>query len=117
VSAAIPNERAPQSIRVMQRGKDYMSDKPAVTILEQLAEVRRVQADTRLIFSIMYSERLDNRGTVKAGELVKAGAIGRVIQTIGMGPHRMNPKQRPAWFFEREKYSWHRRIYRAPQEY
>jgi predicted dehydrogenase len=104
VSAAIPNERAPMGIRVMQRGKDYMSDKPAVTSLEQLAEVRRVQADTRRIFSIMYSERLDNRATVKAGELVKAGAIGRVIQTIGMGPHRMNPKQRPAWFFEREKY-------------
>jgi predicted dehydrogenase len=52
----------------------------------------------------MYSERLENRATVKAGELVKSGAIGRVIQTIGMGPHRMNPKQRPAWFFEREKY-------------
>ena len=34
----------------------------------------------------MYSERLENRATVKAGELVKAGAIGKVIQTIGLGP-------------------------------
>ena len=41
---------------------------------------------------------------MKAGELVKAGAIGKVIQTIGLGPHRMNPKTRPAWFFEREQY-------------
>ena len=52
----------------------------------------------------MYSERLENRATVKAGELVKAGAIGRVVQTIGLGPHRMNPKTRPAWFFERPRF-------------
>jgi predicted dehydrogenase len=103
-SAAVPNERAPLGIRVMQHGKDYMSDKPGVTTLEQLAEVRRVQAHTRRIYSIMYSERLDNRATVRAGELVKAGAIGRVVQTVGLGPHRVNPRQRPAWFFEHERY-------------
>jgi predicted dehydrogenase len=75
-----------------------------MTTLEQLAEVRRVQAETKRIYSILYSERLENRATIKAGELVKAGAIGQVIQTIGMGPHHMNPRTRPAWFFERERY-------------
>ncbi len=104
LSAAIPEERAPLGIRVMQHGKDYMSDKPGITSLEQLAEVRRVQAQTRRIYSIMYSERFENRATVRAGELVKAGAIGRVVQTIGLGPHRMNPKQRPEWFFDRKRY-------------
>jgi predicted dehydrogenase len=104
LSAAIPDQRAPTGIRVMQHGKDYMSDKPGITTLEQLAEVRRVQAQTRRIYSIMYSERMENRATVKAGELVKAGAIGRVVQTIGLGPHRMTPKTRPAWFFERPRY-------------
>ncbi len=76
----------------MQHGKDYMADKPGITTLEQLAEVRRVQAETKRIYSIMYSERFENRATVKAGELVKAGAIGRVVQTIGLGPHRMTPE-------------------------
>jgi predicted dehydrogenase len=104
LSAAIPDERAPLGIRVMQHGKDYMSDKPGISTLEQLAEVRRVQAQTRRIYSIMYSERFENRATVKAAELVKAGAIGRVVQTIGLGPHRMNPKQRPEWFFDRKRY-------------
>jgi predicted dehydrogenase len=104
VSAAIPDERAPLGIRAMQHGKDYMVDKPGITTLEQLAEARRVQAQTRRIYSIMYSERLENRATVRAGELVKAGAVGRVIQTIGMGPHRMNPETRPPWFFERARY-------------
>jgi predicted dehydrogenase len=81
-----------------------MADKPGMTTLEQLAEVRRVQAETKRIYSILYSERLTNRASVRAGELVKAGAIGRVLQTIGLGPHRMNPRTRPAWFFEKEKY-------------
>jgi predicted dehydrogenase len=104
VSASIPNERAPLGVRVMRAGKDFMVDKPGITTLEQLAEVRRVQKETGRIYSICYSERLENRATVRAAELVKAGAIGRVIQTVGLGPHRMNPKTRPAWFFERERY-------------
>jgi predicted dehydrogenase len=81
-----------------------MSDKPGIITLEQLDEVRRVQAQTKRIYSIMYSERFENRATVKAGELVKAGAIGRVVQTVGLGPHRMNPKQRSAWFFDKKRY-------------
>jgi predicted dehydrogenase len=104
VSASIPVERAPLGIRVMRHGKDFMVDKPGVITLEQLTEVRRTQEQTHRIYSIMYSERLENRATVRAGELVKAGAIGKVIQTVGLGPHRLNAATRPAWFFELEKY-------------
>lgn len=102
LSSAIASERAPLGIRVMKAGKDFMSDKPGITTLEQLAEARKVQKATGRIYSIMYSERLENRATVKAGELVRAGAIGNVIQTIGLGPHRMNPKTRPEWFFDKD---------------
>ena len=104
LSSIVPNERAPLGIRVMQHGKDYMSDKPGITTLAQLAEVRKVQAATRRIYSIMYSERFENRATVKATELVKAGAIGKVVQTIGLGPHRINAPTRPAWFFDKTKF-------------
>jgi predicted dehydrogenase len=104
VSAAIPNERAGIAIEAMKHGKDVMLDKPGMTTLDQLSDVRRAQAETRRIVSILYSERHENKGTVKAGELVKAGAVGRVIQTVGFGPHRINPKTRPPWFWERERY-------------
>ncbi|MVM40601.1 gfo/Idh/MocA family oxidoreductase [Spirosoma sp. HMF3257] len=104
LSAGIPVDRAPLGIRVMKAGKDYMSDKPGITTLEQLAEVRKVQKETKRIYSIMYSERFENRATVKAGELVQAGAIGNVIQTIGLGPHRMTPASRPPWFFEKKSF-------------
>ena len=104
LSSIIPDERAPLGIRVMKSGKDYMSDKPGITSLEQLAQVRKVQKETKRIYSIMYSERLENRATVKAGELVKAGAIGKVIQTIGLGPHRMSTPTRPEWFFDKKRF-------------
>jgi predicted dehydrogenase len=81
-----------------------MSDKPGMTSLEQLAEVRKVQAETGRIYSICYSEHFETRSTVKAGELVKAGAIGKVVNTTGLGPHRLGLNPRPAWFFDRSRY-------------
>ena len=104
VSAAIPDERAPIGIKVMKHGKDFMADKPGIVTLKQLDEVKKVQKETKRIYSIMYSERLENGATIKAGELIKEGAIGKVIQTIGLGPHRMNPKSRPEWFFHPKRY-------------
>lgn len=104
LSAGIPVDRAPLGIKVMKHGKDYLVDKPGITTLAQLAEVRKVQQETGRIYDIMFSERLENRATVKAGELVQTGAIGKVIQTIGMGPHRMNIPSRPEWFFDKKHY-------------
>jgi predicted dehydrogenase len=87
----------------MKSGKDFMADKPGITTLEQLKQVKKVRKETQRIYSIMYSERLGSPAAVKAGELVQSGAIGKVVQTVGLGPHRMNPKSRPAWFFDPEK--------------
>lgn len=104
VSASIPVERAPLGIRVMQHGKDFMADKPGVITLQQLEEVRKVQQQTRRIYSILYGERMENKASIHAGHLIKQGAIGKIVQTLGTGPHRMNPQSRPAWFFDREAY-------------
>jgi len=102
-SAAIPVDRAPLGIRVMKSGKDYMTDKPGILTFDQFKEVKKVQKETKRIYSIVYSERLSNPASVKAGELILTGAIGKVVQTIGMGPHRMRPETRPDWFFYPEK--------------
>ena len=104
LSSAIPSERAPLGIRVMQHGKDFMVDKPGATSLDQLTELRRVQVETGRIYSIVYSERLENGATIRAGELVRAGAIGQVIQTVGLGPHRVHPPERPDWFWDPSKH-------------
>jgi predicted dehydrogenase len=104
VGAGILSERAPMAVRAMRHGKDVMLDKPGATSLEQLAELRRVQAETGRILSICYSEHYRQRAATEAGRLVQAGAIGRVIQTVGLGPHRLRKEARPSWFFERAKY-------------
>ncbi len=102
-SAAIPNERAKLGIRAMQHGKDYICDKPAITTVADLEETRRVQAETGKIFSVFYGEHFNNLSTTKAGELVHAGAIGRVVQTMGFGPHRLlGHTYRPDWTFDRQ---------------
>ena len=111
LSSGIPDERAPLGIRVMQHGKDYLTDKPGIITLKQLAEVKKVQKETNRIYSIMYSERFENKATEKASQLVKAGAIGQVIQTINLAPHRISNKfgtsglaVRPDWFWDKKRY-------------
>jgi predicted dehydrogenase len=103
-AAPIPDQRAPLGIKVMRAGKDYLSDKPAVTTLEQLAEVRRTVRETGRKFAIMYSERLEVPAAVHAGELVQQGAIGRVIQTVNLAPHQTRAPTRAPWFFDKARY-------------
>jgi predicted dehydrogenase len=103
-SAAIPDLRAPLGVRVMRHGKDYLSDKPAMTTLAQLAEVRRAVKETGRMFAIMYSERLEVRAAVQAGKLVHAGAIGKVVQTVNLAPHQVNEPTRPDWFWDPARY-------------
>src|SRR3984885_6058205 len=108
LSSQIANERAGIGIRAMRHGKDFLSDKPGITTLEDLAAVRKTIAETKKIYAIMYSERLEVKAAVKAGELVQAGAIGRVIQTINIAPHQIvqghggdagGSGGRPEWFW------------------
>jgi predicted dehydrogenase len=103
-SASIPDLRAPLGVRCLRAGKDFLADKPGIVTLRQLADVRKAIRETKRKFAIMYSERLEVRSAVYAGELVKQGAIGRVVQTVNLGPHRMNIPSRPPWFFDKSRY-------------
>jgi predicted dehydrogenase len=112
LSSKIANERAALGVRAMKHGKDFLSDKPGITTLEDLALVRKTILETKRIFAIMYSERLEVPAAVKAGELVKAGAIGKVIQTINIAPHQVTQRAgdngggsgRPEWFWHPKQY-------------
>jgi predicted dehydrogenase len=102
--ADVPKNRADLAIRAMEAGKDVMSDKPGCTTLAQLERLREAVARTKRIWSVNFSERFEVPSVTKATELVAAGAIGRVVQTIGMGPHRLNRALRANWFFDLESY-------------
>ncbi len=104
LGAPIPDLRAPLGIRAMRAGKDYLGDKPAITSLRQLADVRRAIRETGRKFAILYSERLEVRAAVHAGQLVTQGRIGKVIQTVNLAPHRVSPASRPDWFWDKARY-------------
>jgi len=102
--AAIPSLRAGLAIEAMSHGKDVMVDKPGCTTLGQLDDIRRHVESTGRIWSIDFSERFEVASVTRAAELVREGAIGKVVQTVGLGPHRLNRETRPDWFFDREAY-------------
>jgi len=102
--SAVPADRAALAIEAMRAGKDVMVDKPGCTTLDQLTEIRKVQAETGRIWSVNFSERFEVRAATKASELVEQGAIGRVIQVVTLAPHKQNLKTRPDWYFNRDRY-------------
>src|SRR5262245_53899441 len=97
----MPRERSAIAVRAMRHGTDVVADKPAVVNVDQLAEIGRVQRETGRIWCLYSNEHHDRRCTVRAGELVAEGAIGRVVQTTGFGPHFIRKPTRPSWFFDR----------------
>ncbi|WP_319560677.1 Gfo/Idh/MocA family oxidoreductase [Marispirochaeta sp.] len=101
--AAVPADRCELGMRVMDHGKDYFTDKTPLTTLEQLEQARKKASETGLKYAVYYSERLHVESAVFAGKLVKQGAIGRVLQVLGTGPHRIGGV-RPDWFWENERF-------------
>lgn len=98
--ASIPCDRPAIAIEAMRNGKDVMVDKPGVISVDALADVQRAVKETGRIWSVCFTERLITPCSEVAAKLVADGAIGRVIQTVGLGPHRFNRAIRPAWFFD-----------------
>lgn len=103
-SAAVPCERGPIGLQVMESGKDYWTDKSPFTTLEQLEQARACVARTGRKYMVNYSERLLNEAAWHAGTLIRGGAVGRVLQVLNLAPHNLSPSARPAWFFKKECY-------------
>jgi predicted dehydrogenase len=103
------DERCALGLRVMAAGKDYFTDKAPLTTLEQLGEARAAVKKTGRKYAVYYSERIHVESAVFAGQLIEQGAVGRVLQVIGFGPHRLGLPvskggNRPDWFFVKKNY-------------
>jgi predicted dehydrogenase len=98
--AAIPCDRGPLGMRVLDSGKDYFTDKAPFTTLSQLDDARAKVVETGRKYMVYYAERIHTECGVRAGQLIAQGAIGRVVQVLGLGPHRSNPTSRPSWFWD-----------------
>jgi predicted dehydrogenase len=102
--ASIPAERFQVAAQVLNVGKDFFVDKPPLTTLAQLGAIRELVANSQKKFLVYFSERLHNESATAAAILIERGAIGRVLQVLGLGPHRLNAAKRPEWFFQRARY-------------
>lgn len=110
VTAAVPDRRAAIAVTAMRNGKDVVADKPGCVTLDELADLEKTVAETNRFWSVTFSERFEVRCAVRAGELIRAGRIGQVVQTLGLGPHREGDRAhlaggagRPDWFYDRER--------------
>ena len=101
---AVTSERGPIGCRVMEAGKDYFSDKAPFTTMRQLDDAKAVVARTGCKYFVYFSERLHNESAMYATDLVRQGAVGKVIHVLCIAPHRLAKATRPDWFFQREKY-------------
>jgi len=102
--ACIPSERCGLGLRVLDCGKHYFTDKAPLTTLTQLDAAKAKVRETGKKYMVYYSERLHSESAEFAAQLIDGGAIGRVVQVMGLGPHRLHAQNRPEWFFQREKY-------------
>ncbi len=103
-AAAVPCDRCALGIRAMEAGKDYLTDKSPFTTLDQLADARRAVARTGRKYMVCYSERLLSEATWHAGELIRQGAVGRVLHVLNLAPHNLAAHSRPEWFFCKAAY-------------
>lgn len=102
--SAVPGDRADLAIEAMHAGKDVMVDKPGCISQAQLDRIMAAQAETGRIWSVDFSEHFEVPAVLKAAELIADGQIGKVVQTVGLGPHRLNAPLRDPWFFDKTRY-------------
>ncbi|MGD7707348.1 Gfo/Idh/MocA family protein [Microlunatus sp. Y2014] len=111
VTAAVPDRRGPIAVEAMEHGKDVVTDKPGCITLDQLEDVKAAVAASGRFWSVTFSERFEVPSVAKAGEIVRSGRIGQVVQTLGLGPHREGDRAhvaggdgRPDWFYDEARY-------------
>lgn len=101
VTAAIPCDRAEISIEAIRAGKYVLSDKPGVTTLEDLSKLKQeLKEKPGRRWTVLFTERFENRAIREAIRLVQLGLIGSVVAVEGVGGHSLYPDVRPAWFWD-----------------
>lgn len=112
VTAAVPGDRADIAVRALRSGHHVVTDKPGAITLEQLDAIEAAVRESGKFWSVTFSERFEVPSVTKAGQLVREGRIGTVVQTLGLGPHReidrvhlgTGASGRPDWFYDDSRF-------------
>jgi predicted dehydrogenase len=101
VTAGVPSERADIAIASLEAGKAVLSAKPGVTSRTDLERIRALVADRPgRPWTVLFSERHENRAIGRSVAMARSGAVGRVVHVAGAGPHALHADSRPGWFWD-----------------
>lgn len=101
VTVGVPSDRADVSVAALEAGKHVLSAKPGVTERADLDRIRSlVSGRAGRPWTVLFSERFENRAISRAVAMVREGAVGRVVHVTGTGPHTLGAEHRPDWFWD-----------------
>ena len=104
VLVGVAGERSRVAVAAIRSGQAVLSAKPGITSRPQLEEIRSVLAGRAgRPYTVLFSERFENRAIARAVEMVRRGAIGRPVHVTGTGPHSLMADNRPDWFWEPDR--------------
>ncbi len=101
VTVGVPADRAGVALAALEAGKAVLSAKPGVTTRADLDRIRSLVADRPgRPWTVLFSERFENRAIARAVTMARGGAVGTVVHVTGSGPHALHPDLRPDWFWD-----------------
>ena len=104
VTVGVPADRAAVGLAALEAGKAVLSAKPGVTTRADLDRIRALVADRPgRPWTVLFSERFENRAVARAVALARSGAVGRVVHVTGAGPHALHRDLRPDWFWDPDR--------------
>lgn len=104
VTVGVPAERAAVAVAAMEAGKAVLSAKPGFTTRADLDRIGDLVADRPgRLWTVLFSERFENRAIARAVAMARAGDLGRIVHVTGAGPHALHADDRPGWFWDPER--------------
>ncbi len=91
-------KRGEMMLKALKSGRHVLSDKPVCTRIDEIKEAARVVREKKLVLGCQLDLR-DGGLYQRLRELVRNGAIGRVLSIVFNGAHPLNIGSRPAWYF------------------
>jgi predicted dehydrogenase len=95
--------RGEMVIRALEAGKHVIADKPLCTEEKELERIRALAKQKGLSVGLML-DLADHANVLRAMELIKKGALGRINNIHFNGQHPLLFGVRPAWYFEKGKH-------------
>lgn len=103
-SASINADRGPLAVRVLEAEKHFFVDKPCVTTLQQVEDVKAAVERSSKKWFAFFGEMATNAGVRWVREELEKGNLGEPVHFMGLGPHTLRIGTRPDWMFDRERY-------------